>query len=90
MTIATLTAEQVAALDVIRDRWIDIGWSTERGLMTLRMALFLFVAVPVFFAAVCHVVAVVLDLVEAAWFAAHPNPKTQRSPLREKEFHHES
>ena len=31
MTIATLTAEQVAALDVIRDRWIDIGWSTERA-----------------------------------------------------------
>ena len=31
MTIGTLTAEQVAALDVIRDRWIDIGWSTERA-----------------------------------------------------------
>ncbi|MFZ1578340.1 MAG: hypothetical protein WAT47_08330 [Nostocoides sp.] len=55
--------------------------------MTLRMTLFLFVVVPVFFAAACHVVAVVLDLVEAAWFAAHPKPKTQRSPLREKEFH---
>ena len=55
--------------------------------MTARMALFLFVAVPVFFAAACHVVAVVLDLVEAAWFAARPKPKTQRSPLREKEFH---
>ena len=31
MTIDVLTAEQVAALDVIRDRWIDIGWSTERA-----------------------------------------------------------
>lgn len=55
--------------------------------MTARMALALFVVVPVFFAAVCHVVAVALDLVEAVWFAAHPNPKTRRSPLREKEFH---
>ena len=52
--------------------------------MTLRMTLFLFVAVPVFFAAVCHVVAVVLDLVEAAWFAARPKPK--QTALREKEF----
>ena len=56
--------------------------------MTLRMTLFLFVVVPVFFAAACHVVAVVLDLVEAAWFAAHPKPK--QTALREKEFHHES
>ena len=44
----------------------------------------LFVVVPVFFAAACHVVAVVLDLVEAAWFAARPKPK--QTALREKEF----
>ena len=56
--------------------------------MTLRMTLFLFVVVPVFFAAACHVVAVVLDLVEAAWFAARPNPK--QTAFRKKEFHHES
>lgn len=52
--------------------------------MTLRMTLFLFVVVPVFFAAACHVVAVAVDVIEAVWFAAHPKPK--QTALREKEF----
>ena len=55
--------------------------------MTPWKFLALFVLLPLFFVAVCHVVAVAVDVIEAVWFAAHPNPKTRRSPLREKEFH---
>lgn len=52
--------------------------------MTPWKFLALFVLLPLGFLAVCHVVAVAVDVIEAVWFAAHPKPK--QTALQEKEF----